>query len=261
MNTFLAKKFLGYKLKAKDEHSIHSPFVFDLYCNVIRNEENYYAFDELKKIREALHNNDTELEIEDFGAGSKHFTTKTRKVSEISRHSVSQEKYSRLLFRLAEHFQCKTVLELGTSIGLNTLYFASADKKAKVISFEGSSSLCKFAGSLFKANSFKNIEVVEGNFDTTFGKRLNHLENFDLLFIDGNHRKLPTLEYFKIALSKIHNNSIIVLDDIYWSSEMEEAWIEIKKMPDVKVTIDLFQFGLVFFREEHKQKEDYVLKF
>jgi predicted O-methyltransferase YrrM len=261
MNTFLAKKFLEYKLKAKDEHSVHSPFVFDLYCNVIRNKDRYYAYDELKKIRDALEENETELEIEDLGAGSKHFSAAVRKVSAIAQHGVTKEKYSSLLFRLAEAFQSKTILELGTSIGLNTLYLASANKNSKVITFEGSHPLCNFAQSLFKSRSFKNIELVEGNFDETFSKKLNTLENIDLLFIDGNHRKVPTLNYFKAALQKTHNDSIIILDDIYWSSEMEETWNEIKELPEVKITIDLFQFGIVFFRKEHKQKENYILKF
>jgi hypothetical protein len=82
-----------------------------------------------------------------------------------------------------------------------------------------------------------------------------------LLFIDGNHRKDATIRYVKQAMPKTHNDSIIVLDDIHWSEEMDEAWEEIKKLTEVKVSIDLFQFGILFFRQEHKQKEDYILKF
>jgi predicted O-methyltransferase YrrM len=174
---------------------------------------------------------------------------------------VSKEKYSRLLFRLCDAFRCKTIIELGTSIGLNTLYLAAANKNAQVYTLEGSSSLCGFAKKLFQVRKQKNIELIEGNFDSTFENALNKIDQLDFLFLDGNHKKEPTLHYFNQALSKIHNDSLIVLDDIYWSEEMEQAWTNIKSNPRVTMTIDLFQVGLVFFRSENKIKENFILKF
>ncbi|MBC7862422.1 MAG: class I SAM-dependent methyltransferase [Bacteroidia bacterium] len=261
MNTFLAKKLLEFKLKAKDEHSIHSPFVFDLYCNVIKNEENYYAYDQLAKIRNELQKNNQTIAIEDLGAGSKHFKDGTRKIKDIARHGITSEKHSRLLFRLIDFFNCKTIIELGTSIGLNTLYLAAPSSKAKVFTLEGSKSLCNFSSDLFKKNKFKNIELIEGNFDETLKKTIEKIPSLDFLFIDGNHRMEPTISYFETALSKSHNDTVFVLDDIYWSEEMESAWRKIKDHPQVTLTIDLFQFGLVFFRKEILEREHFVLRF
>ena len=83
--------------------------------------------------------------------------------------------------------------------------------------------------------------------------------SYDLIFIDGNHRKEPTLSYFEKLLPLVHNDSVMILDDIHWSKEMEEAWEEIKKHPSVKVTIDTFFQGFVFFRRE-QVKEHFVIR-
>ena len=82
---------------------------------------------------------------------------------------------------------------------------------------------------------------------------------YSLLYIDGNHKKEATLSYFKKLLPTVHNDSVMILDDIHWSCGMEEAWEEIKEHPRVRVTIDTFQWGLVFFRRE-QEKEHFVIR-
>ena len=83
--------------------------------------------------------------------------------------------------------------------------------------------------------------------------------NFDLLYIDGNHQKEATLSYFEKLLTTVHNDSVMIFDDIHWSKGMEEAWEEIKAHPKVRVTVDTFQWGLVFFRRE-QEKEHFVIR-
>ena len=78
------------------------------------------------------------------------------------------------------------------------------------------------------------------------GNELQHLKN--------------TLEYFNLCLKKIHNETVFVFDDIHWSEEMEEAWNEIKNHSKVRVSVDLFRMGLIFFRKELSY-ENYVIKF
>jgi len=69
------------------------------------------------------------------------------------------------------------------------------------------------------------------------------------------------MNYFKQALEKKNVNSIFVFDDIYWSEEMQQAWKEICAHNEVTLSLDLFYFGIVFFRTENKEKEHFVLKF
>jgi predicted O-methyltransferase YrrM len=83
----------------------------------------------------------------------------------------------------------------------------------------------------------------------------------DLLFVDGNHRKEATLEYFNIFLEKATPQSIFIFDDIHWSKEMEEAWKLIQQHNSVTLTIDLFFLGMVFFSKDFKVKQHFPIRF
>jgi hypothetical protein len=81
-----------------------------------------------------------------------------------------------------------------------------------------------------------------------------------LVFIDGNHRKEPTVEYFNRMTELSDNNTVIVIDDIYYSPEMSDAWKEIKQNEKVSFTIDIFRMGIVFFREG-MTRLDYIIRY
>ena len=87
------------------------------------------------------------------------------------------------------------------------------------------------------------------------------MEKINLAFIDGNHRKEPTLHYFSELLKKSTNDSIFIFDDIHWSSEMEEAWNLIQQHDSVTLTVDLFFIGLVFFSTDFKVKQHFTIRF
>lgn len=276
MSAWEAKKYLQYKLKAKDEHSIHSPFVFKLYLEAIRSKTKYPAFDELNELRAKLLRDKTSIEVTDLGAGSKKLRQK-RTVSEIAKVSVIQKKYGELLFRLVSYFQPKSILELGTSLGLSTLYMAKAAPAATIISVEGCPNTHHFAESLIssdinfspsrgdspdspRANGQRGPLLVNSSFEDAFNSAPLH-QKFDLVYIDGNHTYEATTKYFTQLLDKTHNDTIMIFDDIYWSPGMTKAWEEIKDHKHVTVTIDLFKMGLVFFRKENKQKEHFRLRY
>jgi predicted O-methyltransferase YrrM len=82
-----------------------------------------------------------------------------------------------------------------------------------------------------------------------------------MCFIDGNHRQEPTERYFHQLLPKLNNNSVLIFDDIHWSKEMEEAWATIKEHEAVRCTSDLFFIGIVFFRQEFKEKQHFRVRF
>ncbi len=81
----------------------------------------------------------------------------------------------------------------------------------------------------------------------------------NLVYFDGNHQKDATLKYFHQLLPLAHNDSVFIFDDIHWSKGMEESWEEIKAHPGVRVTIDSFFWGIVFFRKEQK-KEHFTIR-
>lgn len=257
--TYQLKKYLQYKLKAKDEHSVHSPFVFKLYTEVISNKNNYYAFDELNKIRKQLLKNQQTIEVVDLGTGSKKMSN-TRKVADIAKHSVAPQKYAELLFRLTNYFKPASVLELGTSLGLTTLYLAKAAPTANIISIEGCPNTNAFAQQVIAQAQVKNTEAINQSFDDAF-KTILPTKKFNLVYIDGNHTYEATIRYFNELLKITDENSVLIFDDIYWTPQMTQAWEEIKAHTAVTLSIDLFKVGLVFFRKENKQKEHFCLKY
>lgn len=260
MSFYEVKKYISYRLRAKNEHGIHSPFVFQLYCDVIRNKNSFQEYDELNKIRGQLRLDNTQLHVNDPGAGSKRLL-RLRKVSDIARLSVVPKKYGELLFRLVNHFQPTTILELGTSLGLSALYMHHASPTAELITVEGDAATYSFAKKLLtSAEGQKSIVPRHLAFDAFLDKEISG-KRFDFIYIDGNHTYEATTTYFEKLLPHISERTVIVLDDIYWSAGMTRAWNEIRQHPQVTVTIDLFRFGLVFFRKENKQKEDFCLRY
>ncbi len=114
---------------------------------------------------------------------------------------------------------------------------------------EGCAGLAHIAEEQFHMLHLQAMEVVMGDFKVTLPTVIKQFAELDFVFFDGNHRKGPTLDYFKQCLPLANENSLFVFDDIHWSGGMEEAWKEIQANPRVSISIDMFWFGLVFFKE------------
>jgi predicted O-methyltransferase YrrM len=259
----LAKKYVHYLLTAHNGkgHGVHSPFVFDFIIHVLNDKKKYDCYPKIESVRKQLLKDNNTIEVEDFGAGSAVIPFKNRIVKNIAASSLKKKKYAQLLFRIAKYYNSKTIVELGTSFGISTSYLASANPDSKIYTFEGAKNIAKIAKENFEKLQLKNIEMVEGSFEKTLPFINDKIENIDLLFVDGNHRKEPTLQYFNFFLSKAGNNSIFIFDDIHWSEEMEEAWKIIKSHSAVTLSIDLFFIGLVFFSNDFKVKQDFPIRF
>jgi predicted O-methyltransferase YrrM len=256
-NFFRVKTYLNYWLDAVNEHSLHSPFLYDLYSKVIKAESS--SFPEIENLRAKLLEDHREIEVADLGAGSKHTNNNKRLISEIAKNSLSEEKFSSLYLRIARYCNAKSIIELGTSLGINTLYLAKSSE-SRVFTFEGSDSIAEIAEISFEFGSAKNIELIRGNIDSTLYSNLSRMPKADLVFMDANHQYVPTKKYFEWLLMKTHHKSIIILDDIHDSPDMEKAWREIRKHDLVYVSIDLYRCGILFF-DPSLNKQHVVLQF
>jgi len=257
MNEFSRfKYFLSYQWKAKTKYYLHSPFVYQFYLNVLEDHSNT-VFNDIDLLRKKLQHDNTPVQINDFGTGAS--TQKT--ISALESKVAVRPKYGRLLYRLVKYFKPKSILELGTSIGLSSSYFALANSKCNIISLEGDATLIELARKNHAQLGLKNISVRFGNFDETLAKALGDLSQPDLVFFDGNHRKAATLGYFNQCLDRAHAETIFIFDDIHWSAEMNEAWNEIKAHPQITLSLDVFQFGICFFRKEKLAKEEFTLRY
>ena len=259
----LAAKYLAYKLRAANGkgHGIHSPFVFEFVTRVLNDKSKYPEYKRAEALRKHFLKDSNAVIVNDFGAGSARMKTNKRSIRSIAKNSAKPPKFGQMLFRIVRYYHPKHILELGTSLGVTTTYLSLASPASKLITIEGATEVAKLAGQHFAAGRLENISVIQGNFDDTLQQALQELKIIDFAFIDGNHRRDPTLHYFLSILPHINNHSILVFDDIHWSKEMEEAWDTIKNHPLVRCTIDLFFVGIVVFRSEFREKQHFVIRF
>lgn len=239
---------------------MHSPFVFDFIKYVLRDKTHYADYVRIESLRKKLLQRNEEIEIEDFGAGSTILPGKKRKIKDIARTSLKPKKFAQLLYRITKYYNCGDVVELGTSLGITTCYLASAGK-GKVTSFEGSSAIATVAQEQFAECGLNNVGINLGNIDNTLPGFIRIGSPQDLFFLDGNHRKEPTLLYFSQLLSLAKPSSIFIIDDIHWSSGMEEAWEELKNHDAVTLSIDLFFIGILFLDPAFLVKQSFTIRF
>ena len=259
----LAKKYLQYYLTASNGkgHGIHSPFVFDFVQHVLNDKTAHPYYQLIEQKRKALLNDSSVIEVEDFGAGSSVIKTNKRVVKAMAASSLKPKKYAQLLYRMVKYYKPQTILELGTSFGITSAYLASANPKAMLHTGEGASSIANIAEENFHQLGLKNIQITQGDFAETLALLLSKLKTVDFAFVDGNHRKIPTLHYFEQLLNYAAPNSIIIFDDIHWSVEMEQAWAAIKQHQKVTLTIDLFFIGIVLINPDFKTAQHFTIRF
>lgn len=249
--------YAHYRKNSVSKHGVHSPFVFELVTKVFpANKKEDFSEHMAEEWRTECLINNSFINVLDLGTGK----SGPRKISDIAAKSAKAVKEGQLLHRIIKRFQPKTMLELGTSLGISTLYQASATNFQKFITLEGCPETAAKAKEVFQKNNL-NIEILTGEFDANLKSALESLGEIDYVYFDGNHREAPTLNYFETCLPFAHKDSVFIFDDIHWSEEMESAWEKIKSDPRVRLSIDVYNFGLVFFREEQKEKEDFVLRF
>lgn len=259
----LIKSYLKFIWNSKNHHGVHSPFVFDLVTKCFYNKKKYPEYSILKNYRKSLLENKNYIEVTDFGAGSRVFKSNKRQIAQIAKTAGITSKRAELLFRIVNYFQPKSILEIGTSLGLATSALSLGSKsrsiESKITTLEGCAETMAIAKIQTQNSKLQNIEFINTKFEDYLNNCQLKSEHCQLILFDGNHSQKATLDYFELLLPTITNESVWIFDDIHWSQEMEKAWETIKNHPKVIVTIDTFQWGIVFFRKE-QEKEHFVIR-
>ncbi len=258
-NIRFAKDYLVHRFRAKNRHGVHSPFVYGLIDNVIYDFGLKKVYTGVENLRQQLFIDNRIITVTDLGAGSHVNNNRQKKISAIAHNALKPPKLAQLLYRLIANLKPRNIIELGTCLGVTTVYLQKAEPTAEVYTFEGCPETANIAKETFNKANLDNITLLTGNFDDTLPGVINNLPQLDFVFVDGNHQKNATLKYFEWCLPKVHENTMLIFDDIYWSQGMKEAWSQIKAHPQVTVTVDLFWIGLVFFKKG-QVKEDFKVR-
>ena len=240
----------------EDQYALQSPFIYHIYTDLL----SFFitkktAYLDLEEIRKMLLEDQEILQISDHGAGSKKLTSQFRKTAEITKFSTTGRKFSQLYQYFCSLTPAEKVLELGTCVGINSRYLAKATI-GTLYTFEGAESLFQ------KAQEFpveSNTKYILGNIKETLPDILRKIEEVDFALIDATHTYEGTITYFNQILLHLKKESILAIADIHWSKEMDQAWEEIKKHPKVRLSLDFYECGILFFDEEITRGE-YILK-
>lgn len=254
--------FSGLKFywDAQTIYSAHSPFVYDFFVNVLNNHSWEEELIAIESEREKLLSSNASISFKDYGAGSSVGQNRANRiVREVAKNSLSGQWQCRIMYNLIRHYKAVEILEIGTSFGISTAYLSLGAPHGQITSLEGNPASVDIAQKVWNNMSLKNIEIILGNFDQTLQPSIANIVKVDLAFIDGNHRKKATVDYYHFLKAKHHKNSIFVIDDIYWSKEMNDAWKKIIRDQDVAFSIDLFRMGILFFDHSIMEKQHFKL--
>lgn len=252
----IVKEYLGYISNAKKRHGIHSPFVYDFTDKCLSRNVDENTLKSFKTYKKALKNDPTIINVKDLGAGSKKLSNK-RKVKSIYAVSSSGDKYGKLLYKIAAHYQPKNMLELGTSLGVGSLMLASGNPKGQLHTVEACPETLKVATKNLENHQISNITFYNAAFKDYIEQNTTI---FDLVFIDGDHKSDRLLELLALLDSYIHDETLIIIDDIRWNIDMFEGWKKIINDNRYNLTIDLFRMGIIAKRK-HQQREHFVIRY
>lgn len=255
----LTKRWLKWFWQARTRHDLHGPAAYRFAEKILEDDRQFYAFPQIETLRDWLLEDQRQIKTEDYGAGSLVNQHWKRSIADIASHTLVAPWFGECLFRVVNEYQPENILELGASLGISTAYLAAARRKIPVFTIEGNSQIYAQALRNWDWMQLDNIEAVNARFEDALPDLLARMERLDLLFLDGDHRSEASLRYFEQCLSKSHSGSIFIIADIHWSEDMETAWRQMKTHPSVRLSIDLFEAGFLFFDPAIKTKQDYCL--
>ena len=162
------------------------------------------------------------------------------------------------LYLCAKETAAKTILrELGSCAGISSCYLASSNSQ-RFITIEASAALAELARCNLNEVTAGRFRVIHALFDTGLEELLPTLpEGLDLLYIDGQHEKTATLHLVERLASVFNTGSILIFDDIRWTSDMWETWQLLTRYPGFSWTLDTGRFGLCMWDRSSRQPRQY----
>lgn len=247
-------EYIKYRVKAKNRHGIHSPYVYAISDIALTHSIPVELKKQRKQLLEKLDACHEKITITDHGVGSKYLSSK-RSIRSIAKTSASRGKYGWFLYRLARHIQPKNILELGTSLGIGSWHLIQGAPSSSLTTIEGCPETARFAAKTIEP--LAGVELIQSTF-IDFIANLAPTYQADLIFIDGHHDGEALLNYVTLLLPHCHDETVFILDDIRWSNSMYHAWQRLQEDTRFHVSIDFFRMG-VLSKRPAQQKEHFTL--
>lgn len=191
-------------------YGVHSQFAFELIMDTIHTPYSYYIY------------KDNKDRLEQAGLNKK-----------------TDTEYAELLFRLVNRFNSREILEIGSGLGVNTLYLNTHSKQAIVTCVEIKDEKTKKA-QLLLADKLENIIFtnVLTTLESSFNTIIWDLETFP----NPKNLVIETIE------KAIKPDGFIVLNYINKRKENKEVWKKILQLENLTMSFDLGTVGIGFFK-------------
>lgn len=250
---FRIVSYLKYWYKAQNNLYLHTPFLFNFYNQLQKSIPSEIDI-KIRNYRNYLNENQEEINLIELG--SRRHGNKKYKISDRYKRTSINKKNGQILFNTATFFN-GNVLEIGTSLGVSCLYFGQAlnDKIITTIDINSIDSIINPYRDLFK-----NIEFKIGNFDDLIPLFCKENIQLKIVFLDGNHTFEATIKYFNLIEKLLEKESVVIIDDIRYNSEMYNAWKFICEKHNYNYAIDLGSFGMIINANNKAPKQYFYIK-
>lgn len=154
----------------------------------------------------------------------------TRSVNQVS----VPPKIGSLFYYLVRTLQPKLILEIGTGFGVSGMYWLAgleSEGNGKLITFEANTAWAQVARSNLEQIGTR-FTLIEGTFEDNLS--ILDSEQVDLALIDAIHTFESVTSQFGLVAERSRSGSVILVDDVGWSADMERAWQDITE--DSRVT-------------------------
>lgn len=241
--------YLKYYFSALNKYKVHSPFVFEFLNEILEDDRFYHSFGIIENYRRNL-----------LGNGSKiNASGKEQTINQLAKAKNISNKIGEFLFKTVHLYKPKTILTVGANLGIASLYQATPNSKAKLVAIEPSVSIAQQTNTFFKQLGIQNIEIKAGNIREHLALSLKKMPVLDFIYFNDFWGKDTTFAYFETCLSSCNPNSVFVIRSPYDSAESIAFWEAAKTHKKVKLSIDLYDLGFLFFRSEQKEVAHYQL--
>lgn len=235
-------------LRFRKGFGVHSPFAFNLITNVIDERCAYYAYDRIEIVRRQL-----------LQMGAPLGTTGMSIGRATARYGI-RKSHGQLLFRLANYFKPKQIVQVGTGMGLSTLYLTGYSAHVQCISLEEDPARAEWARWCLERMGKRHVRVERGGYESLLPKALAQFETVDFLFFNAPERATELYGMFEKCVGHIQPDTVLVVEGLRASRAMQDFWERVKAHPATVLTFDLYHVGLVFFNKKMYRK-DYIVYF
>jgi len=209
-----------------------------LITKVIEEKTPYYVFSDIENFRKEL-------------------LSRENPIKTLTAKETQTKNYGALLFRLVNFFKRRSVLQIGSSTGVMSLYLALPLRNScECYALEERPGLLEFTQAFAENYSLSNIHWLEGDYTNNLNSLKPKIASFDFIFINTMGDSGKTQEALGLIETFICPDTVLVIDNIRRNKAMKILWQDIKNRQDVMLTIDLLSLGLVFFNTK-LQKQHY----